>query len=100
MPLVISILQDGKRNVIIILGPDNVDRIKEKDPVEVTISDFPWKEPIGLLRISYASDAELIQLEQLARQGKIAEVIERTAAGWRYRPEMGDHDGPPTILNR
>jgi hypothetical protein len=94
MPLILAKPNnDGSRDVIIILGPENIERMKEKDPVEVEWHTFPFaKDPPRLIGITYASDAEMTQIAQLARQGKMLEAINMATSGWKYRPEMGDHD--------
>jgi len=84
---------DGTRDILIVLGSDNVERIKEHDPVEVEWDKLPFgKTPPRIIGITYASDTEMTQMEQLARQGKTREAVAMAVSGWRYRPEMGDHD--------
>jgi hypothetical protein len=98
MPLILSIENArGTRDVMIVLGPENLARIKEKDPLVVKWWEFPFADQKpGQIGISYATDAELTQMTQLARQGKTGEAIEMAMRGWKYRPELGDNDLPPT----
>lgn len=102
MPLILSRNNSrGTRDILIILGPDNIDRMKEKDPFEVRCWEFPWKEPLGIITISYATDAEMTQVTQLARQGKTDEAMQLaigTTTGFQYRPDLGDHDRGPQRL--
>lgn len=96
MPLILARPKNGKVDVLIVLGSDNVERIKEKDPLQMHWREFPfWQDRIGVIGISYASDAEMTQLTQLARQGKTLEAIKIATSGWKYRPEKGDHDLGP-----
>jgi len=95
MPLIISTKKKGKRVVLVIIGPDNVERMQEKDPLELELYRLPFAEPVSVVGMVIASDAELVQIEQLLRQGKVDEAIERATSGWQYRPEMGDHDLGP-----
>lgn len=102
MPLILAInskKNDGSKDVVIILGPDTIERMQEKDPVELNWSELPFSEcRPNLIGISIATDAEMTQMTQLARQGKTGEAIKLAFSGWKYRPEMGDHDLPPERL--
>jgi hypothetical protein len=72
--------------------------MKDKDPFELEYWKVPWKEPLDLIAISFATDTEMIQIAQLVRQGKTDEAIKLATAGFRYRPDLGDHDlGPQTL---
>jgi hypothetical protein len=94
MPLIlVQPNDDGTKNLLIILGPDNIERIKEKDPVELRWDQLPFgRDRVRTIAISYASDAEMVQMEQLVRQGKTNEAVKMAFSGWKYRPEKGDHD--------
>lgn len=104
MPLILAKPNnDGKtKDVLIILGEDNLERMKEQDPFEIDAREFPWREPIGFISISYATQAQMTQIEQLVRQGKRDEALDlavQTMHGFKYRPERGDHDlGPERLL--
>ena len=94
MPLILAKPNpDGTRDVMIVLGSDSLERMKEHDPVEVEWHTFPFKnDALRIIGISYANDAEMVQMTQLARQGKLEEAITMVVSGWKYRPERGDHD--------
>lgn len=99
MPLILSLPKpDGFCDVIIVLGPENIERIQEKDPVELKFDE--WGIKPRTIGISYATDAEMMQMEQLARQGKTQEAVKMAISGWKFRPEKGDHDLPPERLNK
>jgi hypothetical protein len=84
---------DGTRNIMIILGRDNIERILEKDPVSIGCDGRGFSNMIvKAIGVSYATDAELVHYAQLGRQGKTHEVIKLATAGWKFRPEKGDHD--------
>jgi hypothetical protein len=84
---------DGTRNIMIILVGDNIERIQEKDPVSIGCDQPPFSNMIvKAIGISYATEAELMHYEQLCRQGKTHEVVRLATAGWKFRPEKGDHD--------
>lgn len=96
MPLILARPTPSGVDVLIVLGSDNIERIKEKDPMQMDWQQFPFRfDRISVIGISYASDAEMVQLTQLARQGKTSEAIDIATSGWKYRPEKGDHDLRP-----
>jgi len=100
MPLILTKPgeEPGYRDLLIVLGPENIERIKEKDPFQLDHTDLPGVGRLGVIQISYASDAEMTQMSQLARQGKLEEAVKLATAGWKYRPERGDHDLGPQKL--
>jgi hypothetical protein len=102
MPLILSRNnKQGTRDIMIILGEDNIERMKEKDPFELRCWELPWTEPLGVVTISYANPTEMVQIEQLARQGKQDEAMKiatGTTSGFAYRPDKGDHDRGPERL--
>src|SRR5215831_14867528 len=101
MPIILSKPNEekGVRDVLIILGPENIERIQEKDPFQVDCEDMPMAPfRIGIIQVSYATDTEMVQMTQLARQGKLDEAVKLATSGWRYRPERGDHDLGPEHL--
>jgi len=100
MPLIIAKPNRGRRDIMIILGPENVERMQQKDPFELIVPLLPFDEPIGTIRISIATEDELKEFEQLGKQGKTDEAIDKATAGWKFRPELGDHDRGPEILFR
>jgi hypothetical protein len=90
---------DGSREVIIILDRDNIERIKEKDPVCIACNEPPFDRMIvRAIGITFATEAEMMHYHQLGRQGKVAEVVRLATAGWKFRPEKGDHDRGPEPL--
>jgi hypothetical protein len=98
IPLAMSL---NRYRLIVVLQADNITRIKEADPASVDL----WKlgEPWTMLRlndihITYASEADTAVVASLAKEGKHKEIVEFLGRGWKYRPEAGDHDGPPKPL--
>lgn len=77
---------------MIILGPDNIERIKEQDPFELKWYELPWQESPGVVSVTYADDELMAKVTELVKAGKTAEAIELTTKGWKFRPGMGDHD--------
>ncbi len=97
MALIVSRTNNkGTRDILIILGSQNIERMQEKDQFELNWWQTPYSKQLpGTIGISYATDVEMMQWEQLARQGKQDEVIRLATSGWKYRAEKGDHDLGP-----
>jgi hypothetical protein len=99
MPLLLALPRREGIDVVIVLGPDNIERIQERDPVEVEWDRTPFKQNrVRRIVIASATAAQLTQCEQLVRQGKPDEAIGLISSGWKYRPEKGDHDLGPQRL--
>jgi hypothetical protein len=99
MPLIMSKLNNqGRRDILIILGPDSIERIQRKDPFEVNCWQMPFQERVGVLSITYGTKEECAKMEALVREGKVDEAIKLALSGWEYRPDLGDHDRGPEPL--
>jgi hypothetical protein len=91
MPLIL--VKEHGPDILIVLGPDNIERMQDKDPVEVEWHKLPFaKVAPRVIGIVCATQAEMTQMEQLARQGKTDEAVKMAISGWKYRPDKGDHD--------
>lgn len=99
MPLIMGRPNRGRTDLLIVLGSENIERMQDKDPFELKCWELPYRDPIGVIQIAYATDAEMTQYEQLVRQGKVSEVIKQLSSGWAYHPEKGDHDRGPERLS-
>lgn len=84
--------------LIVVLGPDNLERMKQGDPAEVQLKQLRQAgkhlvDPALVLCYEVPSP-ELIQ------QGDLVAVIKHLQRSWQFRPEKGDHDrGPEPIKN-
>jgi hypothetical protein len=94
---------DNTVYLVIVMGNDNVERIKQYDPVEVIWKELPWKLSSRVphtIGISYATGEEMAAIEKLAAEGKSNEALALVTRGWQYHPEKGDHDFGPTVLGK
>lgn len=94
-------INQGRFNVLIVLEQDGIDRIKEHDPAEVNLRAMP--EPyrsmtLDEVHITFgtADDIRFIMSQEPGGTG-LKEVLKRMTRGWKYRPELGDNDGPPQM---
>lgn len=84
-------------SLFVILQDENLDRMRVYDPAEITISKLS-STVSGLdlkdVIIGYATRPEAQEVVRLCVEGKIKEALRMLSRGWRYRPELGDYDGP------
>jgi selenocysteine lyase/cysteine desulfurase len=93
--------EDGTVSLVIVLGDDNIERIKQYDQAEVQWRELPWKyssrQP-HTIAVAYATPQEMQIIEQLAREGKQQQAMELVTRGFQFRPDRGDHDRGPQII--
>lgn len=92
----------GEYAVYVILGRDNLDRIEEYDPAVVPIKDLPASYHglrLAEVVITFATEPELQRVMELAHQGKPREALKLVTRGFRFRPDLGDYEGPPLNVN-
>lgn len=85
--------------LIIVLDPDNLERMKGGDPAEVKLKQLRQAgknlvDPAIVLCYEKPSP----KFNRLIQSGDTLAVIQYLQRGWQYRPEAGDHDrGPESI---
>jgi len=96
IPLRIS---ETEYSIFLVLGDDNLERIRAYDPAELSVPKVVAQNPrIARLTlkdvvICYATLAENEELIRLAGEAKFVEALRKLTRGFRYRPKEGDHDG-------
>lgn len=101
--LTAAVTKSNQINLVIVLGDDNLERIKQYDPVEVIWHELPWRVSSRFphtIAVAYATREELELIERLAKDGKQEEALQLVTRGWRFRPELGDHDFGPVALGK
>lgn len=85
--------------VLIVLEDENVERIRQQDPVEIKWGQLPKAvHRPDLVGIVHLGVADVGQLRTLMQEGKIREAFKFATRGFKYQPEKGDHDMGPTSL--
>ena len=96
----------GLIDLLIVLEDENLVRIKEHDNAEVHWQQLPTKGmTLRTIGIAYANPEEAKKIYEWAEEGKVQECVQlllkQSREGFRYRPELGDHDyGPMTIKGK
>lgn len=89
-------------HLFVVLDDDGVERMRLHDPGEIPLGHMaPPFDTLTLRKfvLCYANDAEMKQIAEWARQGKLPKIIKLLTSGFRYRPEKGDNNqGPQRFL--
>lgn len=90
-------VSETQYSLYVILGKENLQRIAQYDPAEVTLDKLG--EPFAKLTlkdvvIGYATDDEQQQVVGLCASGQVRQALRMISRGFRFRPTGGDYDGP------
>lgn len=88
-------------SVIVVLSDENIERIRERDPVEVVTPEiaavmgpeYAWRTLRDVV-ITYATADEMVTAAALIKDGKVREALQLLTRGYRYRPDRGDGGKP------
>lgn len=83
--------------VFIVMDSENIDRMKSYDPAEFELKKLghPWNtKRINQIVLMYATKEEMNEIIKCTSPKQVQKALNGLARGWKYRPEMGDHDGP------
>ena len=92
--------QTSKTNysMFIVIQQDNVDRMKQNDPIHINISRrFPpeWSDlPVSDIHIAYASEEDMLTIMELMNRRDLKGAFNFLSRGFKFQPEKGDHDQP------
>ncbi len=82
--------------VIIVLGPDSLERMRQADPAEVELRKVGKKLVNPTVSVCFEED--LASLNRFIQRGDIQGLLKHLQRGWAYQPDKGDHDrGPESI---
>ena len=83
--------------LILILSKNNVERLRQADPVEVNLSETGYRLVNPTIMVCYEEDEPA--LTRLLHAGDLKAIIKHLQRGWKFRLEEGDHDRGPERLN-
>lgn len=92
-------LNELEYSVFIILENENLERLKEYDPAELSVRKFIVHIPPHLklrdIIIGYATPTDLEKIKEMAQADeKPTKILQYLSRGFRFRPEAGDSDAP------
>lgn len=87
----------GEYSVFVIFEDENIERLKAYDPGELNLLKLghPWNGmKIRDVVLMYATAEEIAMLDKTSSAADIKSCLRVLCRGWKYHPELGDHDGP------
>ncbi len=101
--IILPIQSKGHLNdlLVVVFGPQNLERMKKGDPAEVKLKDIKrsGKDLMNpTIIICYEEDQT--KLMQLVNSKNIQQILEYLSRGFEYRPDLGDHDRGPEGLEK
>jgi hypothetical protein len=98
MPLIIPFSVNRHEYSVFVGIPDeSIDRMRAYDPVEVPIRNLPEKWRSYRLKdviIGYCTQEDYDTILPLIKADDFQGALRHLTRGFRYRPDLGDHDGP------
>ena len=98
MMLLPASINEREYSLFVILEEENIERIKQYDPAEATVSKLgpPWTTlQLRDVVITYvAAGEEKDRFINMVQRGEINEALRMLSRGFAYRPDLGDHDRP------
>lgn len=88
-------VNDTQYSLYVVLEDENIERIKAYDPAEVRTGSMPelWRSlQLKDMVILYANPKEAKECLVMCQSGQPMEALRKLARGFRYRPDLGDHD--------
>ena len=82
-------------SIFVILEEDNLKRLKDYDPAEIVLSNFPeeWKSlQLKDIIIGYANEKDKTTVNAFFEQGEPEKALRYLSRGFKFKPEDGDHD--------
>lgn len=85
--------------LFVVLEDDGIERIKEFDPAQIQLP-LPGFNDLVLERlfIGYANEEVKKQILDCVSSNAVGRALALLSSGSRFRPELGDYDGPPLSL--
>jgi hypothetical protein len=83
--------------VFLVIEDENIERLKEHDPshLELDKLGLPWSGmKLHHLTFLYATPEEAKAVASTKSKEQMRDLLRNLSRGFRYRPELGDSDGP------
>jgi hypothetical protein len=80
--------------LVIVLGPDNIERMQEADPCEV----FGYPHTLVKPKVMVCFEKPSPEWNTVLHSGNLQQILKYLTRGFKFRPELGDHDRGPESL--
>jgi hypothetical protein len=96
---IVPIEPDGHKNdvLLVILGPDNLERMRRSDLAEVNLREVykaGCKLVHPIIKICIEEDENALR----SKFSDVKALVNYPHCGWEFRPDLGDHDRGPEKL--
>ena len=93
--IAIPVESDGhtKDALIVVLGPDNLERMKKADPAEFALATSGYNLVNPIILLCY--EEQTPELMTLLQSGDLEKIVKHLRRGFEFRPDKGDHDRGP-----
>ena len=82
--------------IIIVLGQDNIDRMKQHDPAALKCYETGKTLVNPVIMLAYEDESP--EFSRVVQCGNIGSILEFLQRGKSFQPDRGDHDrGPESI---
>lgn len=96
-------IDNERYSVLLALDDEGLQRVKQYDPAELVLDKLgePWTHlKLKDVLVTYCNAQDLKRVQELSDEGNPQAAYRYLTRGWVFRPDLGDHDNPPTSLKR
>lgn len=98
-------VSETEYSVFVGIDDEGLSRMKEYDPAELVLSKLPLEKlhlqdlKLKDVLFGYCSESDAQHVMKLMTEANSSRPgLQYLTRGWKFRPEMGDHDGPPLSM--
>lgn len=85
----------GRDALIVVLGPDNLERMRRGDPAEIQQCGKVLHNP--MVAIAYQEPSP--EWNRLVQMGDVSAMVAHLYRGFEFRPDLGDNDDGPRSVH-
>lgn len=83
-------------HLIVILNEHSLERMQAADPAEIKLRETGKRLVNPTITLCFEKSSP--ELAKLLHSGNLPRIIAFLRRGWKFRPELGDHDHGPRSL--
>ena len=91
-----ALIVAGPKALVVILHRGTLARMQKADPFELDLATLGLEQLPTKLAVAYVDD--LRELQPLIDAGDTQAIFDRVCGGFKFKPELGDHDDGPVKL--
>ncbi|HWE51360.1 MAG TPA: hypothetical protein VG273_16330 [Bryobacteraceae bacterium] len=88
-------------SIFVVLDDKNIERILAFDPAQIPFPLKGWEsKKLTRIFIGFADPRALDKATDLLKSGRLDEALHFLSRSFEFRPDLGDHDGPPVSIKQ